>query len=154
MAISYQYDANGYFVGAGEDYGYLPSNATRTSTPQIQPGHALHWTGTAWEQVESHKGEQGYVDGQPHTIRDHGPYPDGWSTTPPPPTPEEIAAARRNEILARIKEIEFEEQPRCLREIALGAGKIGQNALDFSVQKLAALDAAVVELRTELAGLG
>ena len=147
MAISYQYDANGYFVGAGEDYGYLPNNATWTSTPQVQPGHALRWTGTAWEQVESHKGEQGFVNGQPHTIRDHGPYPDGWSTTPPPPTPEEIAAARRNEILARLAEIDA-ASIRPLRAIAQG------EAVQADHNKLTALDSEAAALRTELAGLG
>ena len=95
MSIAYQYDANGYFVGAGEDYGYLPNNATYVAAPQAQTGHVLRWNGSAWEQVESHKGEHGYLNGQPHTIINHGPYPDGWSATPPPLTAEELAAAAR-----------------------------------------------------------
>jgi hypothetical protein len=60
---------------------------------------------------------------------------------------------RRAEIAARIAEIEQKDQPRCLREKALGAEIIGQNAFDFAVQKLVALNAEIDALRTELAGL-
>ncbi len=94
MATAYQYDASGYFADEIDDYGGpLPNNATRTA-PQHQDGYIPRWTGTAWEQVEDHKGEEGYVGGKPHTIKEYGPYPDGWSTTPPPPTLEEARAAK------------------------------------------------------------
>jgi hypothetical protein len=70
---------------------------------------------------------------------------------PPDPTPEELAARRKAEIRARIREIEYDEQPRCLREIALGAaGKIEQGAADFALQKLADLNAEIDALRVEL----
>jgi hypothetical protein len=38
----------------------------------------------AWVLVEDHRSEQGYINGEPHTIKDVGPRPDGWSDTPPP----------------------------------------------------------------------
>ena len=36
---------------------------------------------------------QGLIEGQPHTVRDLGPLPAGWSDTPPEPTVEEKLAA-------------------------------------------------------------
>jgi hypothetical protein len=92
MAKAYQYTADGYFADEIEDYGLLPNNATHTAPPAEQSGHVLHWTGAAWEQIENHKGEEGYLNGEPYTIKDYGPYPEGWSTTPPPPTPDELEA--------------------------------------------------------------
>jgi hypothetical protein len=94
MAKAYQYDASGYFVGEVEDYGGpLPNNSTRT-VPEVRNGYIPHWMGTAWEQVENHKGREGYMDGKPFTIKTYGPLPDGWSDTPPPPTLEEARAAK------------------------------------------------------------
>jgi hypothetical protein len=93
MANAYQYDASGYFAGEVEDYGLLPNNATNAA-PEIQAGYIPHWTGTAWEQVEDHKGLEGYLNGKPYTIKDYGPLPEGWSDTPPPPTLEEARAAK------------------------------------------------------------
>lgn len=94
MAKAYQYDASGYFVGEVEDYGGpLPNNSTRT-VPEVRNGYIPHWTGTAWEQVENHKGREGYMDGKPFTIKTYGPLPDGWSDTPPEPTLDEAKAAK------------------------------------------------------------
>ena len=39
----------------------------------------------AWVLVDDHRGEQGYVNGEPVTIKEFGPLPDGWSDTPPEP---------------------------------------------------------------------
>ena len=97
MAIAYQYDTHGYFIGEIEDYGRLPNNATYT-VPAIQDGYIPHWTGAGWEQVENHKGERGYLNGLPYTIIDYGPYPDGWSAEPPAPTQEEEYNRRRAEV--------------------------------------------------------
>ena len=88
MTKTYQYTADGYYAGAAEDYGLLPNNATYTA-PTIRDGHIPRWNGTAWEQVENHKGREGYVDGRPHTVQSYGPLPTGWSDTPPEPTLEE-----------------------------------------------------------------
>ncbi len=90
MAISYQYDASGYFVGQIEDFGGpLPNNATYTP-PKEQNGHIPCWTGQKWIQIENHRGEEGYVHGTAHTITEYGPLPEGWSDTPPPPTRDEL----------------------------------------------------------------
>lgn len=97
MATAYQYDADGYFAGRVEDHGLLPNNATHT-VPQDVPGHIPHWSGEAWEQVENHKGQEGYVNGDPFTVKDYGPLPDGWSYAPPPPTFQEVQDAKVTEI--------------------------------------------------------
>jgi hypothetical protein len=141
----YQYDAPGYYAGEAEDYGLLPNNSTRT-VPQIQEGYIPRWNGTAWEQVENHKEREGYLDGQPHTIKEYGPLPEGWSDTPPPPTPEELAAQRKAEILARLAAIDI-DSIRPLRSLAEGA------ATDYDTDKLATLEAEAAELRAELAAL-
>jgi hypothetical protein len=141
----YQYTADGYFAGEGADYGLLPNNSTRHA-PQIQDGYIPHWTGTGWEQVEDHKGKEGYLDGEPHTIKDYGPLPAGWSDEPPPPTPEELAAQRRAEILGRLAAIDT-ESIRPLRSLAEGA------ATDYDTDKLAGLEQQAAELRAELAAL-
>ncbi len=99
MAKAYQYDASGYFAGEVEDYGLLPNNAISTA-PQDREGFIPRWTGEAWEQVEDHKGREGYVDGKPHTVKEYGPLPDGWSDTPPEPTLDEAVAAKCAEIHA------------------------------------------------------
>lgn len=100
MAKAYQYDATGIFAGEIDDYGGpLPNNATRMA-PQEQAGHVARWTGKKWDQVEDHKGRQGYVDGQAFTVQEYGPLPDGWSDTPPSHTLEEAAAAKLAEIMS------------------------------------------------------
>lgn len=99
MTTAYQYTTDGYYADTVEDYGLLPSNATHTPPPPALPGHVLRWTGEAWEQVENHKGKQGYVNGQPHTVVDYGPLPEGWSDAPPPPPLDEAREIKRHEIL-------------------------------------------------------
>lgn len=89
MAKAYQYTADGYYAGEVDDYGILPNNATYTA-PTFKKGFIPCWNGEKWGQVEDHKGESGYVNGQPHEIKEYGPLPEGWSDTPPPPTIEEL----------------------------------------------------------------
>ena len=91
MSIVYQYDASGYYAGEIEDYGLLPNNATPTA-PKLKGGYIPRWTGNNWEQIENHKGLDGYVDGKPFKIVEYGPLPDGWSDTPPPSSEEETDA--------------------------------------------------------------
>jgi hypothetical protein len=101
----------------------------------------MYCTGTAWEQIENHKGESGYLDGKPHAINAYGPLPDGWSDTPPLPTPAEIANARLAEIQARLREIDA-DRSRPLSDLALKQYEV------FARQKLTALEterAALVE---------
>ena len=92
MTKCYQHDHEGYFVCETDDCGgWLPAGAVYEA-PKLMGGFAQRWNGTKWEQVESHKGEEGYVNGLPHTIKSHGPLPEGWSETPPPPTLQEVHA--------------------------------------------------------------
>ena len=95
MATAYQYDASGYYAGEIEDFGSpLPNNATRMA-PREKAGSIPRWNGAEWVQVENHKGEEGYVNGERHTIGHYGPYPDGWSASPPPkPFAESLREAR------------------------------------------------------------
>lgn len=86
MAIAYQCNASGSFVGPIEDYGLLPNNATR-AIPSEKAGYVPRWTGSVWEQVENNKGREGYLNGQPYTVEDYGPLPEGFSETPPEPDP-------------------------------------------------------------------
>ena len=146
-----QYDAERYYVGESDDYGsgLQPSNtAGQDDWPEIVDGFIPRkLSGQAgWEQVENHKGEEGYVNGEPFTIKDFGPYPDGWSTEPPPPSQDELKAQRRAAILARLEELDA-ESVRPLRAIVRG------EATKDDTDKLAALDAEAAALRLELAAL-
>ena len=104
MPKCYQYTANGYFAGEVEDYCLLPNNATHT-VPTLKKGFVPRWTGETWEQIEDHKGKSGYVNGQPHEIKEYGPLPTGWSDTPPPPTIEELFDRLRSFRDARISAV-------------------------------------------------
>ena len=104
MTKCYQYTADGYFAGEVEDYGLLPNNATYTA-PTVVEGMVPRWTGEKWEQVEDHKGKSGYVNGQPHEVKEYGPLPEGWSDTPPPPTIEELFDMLRSFRDARISAV-------------------------------------------------
>ena len=106
MTKAYQYDASGYFVEAVEDYGLLPNNATRTA-PKPQDGYIPRWNGNQWEQIEDHKGQEGYVDGKPFTIKEYGPLPDGFNKFPPPPTLEEARAAAIDRIKEKRLSVEY-----------------------------------------------
>lgn len=145
MAIAYQYDADGYFVGLDEDHGLLPNNATYAK-PVEREGHIPRWNGKAWVQVEDHKGKEGFVDGEPFTIKEYGPLPEDWADTPPEPTPGELAERRKAEIMARLAEIDT-ASVRPLRAIAQG------EAMQEDSDKLAVLDAEAAALRLELAAL-
>lgn len=71
----------------------LPANATEVAPPEAADGYVRVWDGSAWEQVEDHRGAEGWVNGIAHTVADIGPLPDGWSTETPAPTlAEQIAA--------------------------------------------------------------
>lgn len=95
MARAYQYDANGYYAGACEDYGMLPSNSTRKA-PQEMAGHIPRWQDGAWSLAENHIGEKGWLDGEPFTVREYGPLPAGFSSEAPPKTQEELFGLLRS----------------------------------------------------------
>lgn len=146
MAKCYQHDHKGFFVGEVDDHGgFLPSGAVYDA-PEIVEGFIPRWNGSSWEQVETHKGKEGYLGGQPHTIKTYGPLPEGWSDTPPEPTAEELAERRKAEIKARLVEIDA-ASVRPLRAIA-------QNeAVQDDLNKLTRLDDEAAALRSELAAL-
>lgn len=151
MAKTYQYTDDGYYAGEAEDYGILPNNATYTAPPAAQDGFVHRWTGTSWEQVEDHKGREGYVNGEPFTVKDFGPLPDGWSDTPPPPTDEYLRQQHIIEIKATLTEIDA-RSARPLRAMLLDL----RNGIDPSVEdeaELAVCEAEAIELRADLAGL-
>ena len=89
----------------GRDIYLLSANGTTTQPPEKLEGYAVVWTGTAWEQIEDHRGE---IVWKNHTesmeIRELGPIPDGWTPDQPGKTvgmadydaamEEHIAAAR------------------------------------------------------------
>lgn len=105
MSLVYQYNSNGYFVGQSDDYGdSMPHNCTALQ-PVLQEGFIPRWTGSAWEQVQNHKGLEGYLNGEPHEVKEYGPLPDGWSDTPPPPTIEELFDMLRSVRDARISAV-------------------------------------------------
>lgn len=109
MAIAYQYNANGYFVGQVDDYGLCPNNATNTP-PTLTPGFIPRWAGAAWVMDENHVGETGWLaDGTPHTVKDYGPLPKGFTKTEPPkpkPTVGEAKAAALAKLATKRWEVE------------------------------------------------
>lgn len=106
MSKAYQYDADGYYAGDVECQGLLPNNATDTA-PARQDGYIPRWNGTTWEQTENHTGEEGYVNGTPHTIKEYGPYPQGWSINPPLPGWNDALATVRSALRAKRKKQEY-----------------------------------------------
>ena len=84
-----------------------PDNALRGETPTAKPGF---WPGEhngKWIDIEDHRDEEGYMNGESFTVSDFGPYPEGWSATPPPvPLPEALENARAA-ILARRRRAEY-----------------------------------------------
>lgn len=99
MSIAYQYTADGFFAGEIEDYGILPHNSTHTQ-PVLAKGFIPRWTGSAWEQVANLIGKTGYLNGQPYTITEYGPAPDGWSETAPLPSLVDAQLVKRQQINA------------------------------------------------------
>ena len=107
MSLVYQYDSNGYFVGHCDDYGdSLPHNCIAVQ-PVLQEGFIPRWNGEGWEQVENHKGLEGYLNGEPYTIKDYGPLPDGFSTSKPLPSLDEAKKQARQELKSYRQQIEY-----------------------------------------------
>ena len=118
--LAYCYDAGGVYTHAeacaldvleseikGGAVWLLPGSATRVAPPEHWDGHARFWDGKAWVQVEDHRGEGGYVNGEPHTITEIGPYPEGWSATPPPVPLSEALENARAVIFTRRRQAEY-----------------------------------------------
>ena len=120
-----------------------PANALRGKKPTAKAGYHPGEKNGKWIEIEDHRGEKGYLDGQPHTISDFGPYPNGWSKQAPDPTPEEIRQTRKAEILYRLNEIDT-ESIRPLRSVSSGSPS------EEDISRLTALDEEAASLREEL----
>ena len=134
----------------GKDVWLMPPNGT-TIKPEKIDGYAPVWNGSAWEQVEDHRGETGWVNREPMEIKDLGPLPEGWSAEPPEPTPEEQAEQCRQAILTELDRID-RASSRSLRAI-LTAQAAGLEPEQADTEMLAEHEANAKVLRAELAGL-
>ena len=101
MTIAYQYDENGYFAGSVEAFDLLPNRAA-WEEPEIKVGFIPRMVKGNWVQVENHRDKRGFIGGNPFTITEYGPLPEGWSETPPQPTIEELFDRLRSFRNARI----------------------------------------------------
>jgi hypothetical protein len=144
VTTAYQHDAQGYYVGEEKCYGgVMPNNCVATA-PKLKEGFAPRWSGKSWEQIESHIGEEGYINGRFIVITERGPYPEGWSKEfVDPRSPEEI---RKAEILLRLDDIDR------LSVRALRASRRGSVTVEDE-KRLDDLETEAEALRTELASL-
>ncbi|MDR1310108.1 MAG: hypothetical protein LBL95_09485, partial [Deltaproteobacteria bacterium] len=103
--LNYYFDetkAHKPFVGSrpANPGSFPPANATREAPPEGE-GQWPCLVGGGWVLMEDHRGEKGYVDRQPHEIKEVGPYPGGWETELVP-TAEELKAQAESECLGRL----------------------------------------------------
>lgn len=163
MLKIYIYDKNNEYIGEsatmldpaetrkqGKDVWLMPPSCT-TAKPDMREGYAPVWNGSAWEYIEDHRGEKGWVNRVPVEVRELGPLPDGFTTEEPAPTAEELAEQRRQEILAELDRID-RASSRSLRAI-IAAQSAGQEPDSADVSRLAEHEAAAKGLRLELAAL-
>ena len=161
MLKIYTYDKNNEYIGEsatmldpaetrkqGKDVWLMPPSCT-TVKPDAREGYASVWNGGAWEYIEDHRGEKGWVNRVPVEVRELGPLPDGFTTEEPAPTAEELAEQRRQEILAELDRID-RASSRSLRAI-LAAQSAGQEPDSADVSRLAEYEASAKALRAALA---
>jgi hypothetical protein len=98
--------------------------------------------------VEDHRGESGYVGGKSFTIKELGPYPDGWSTTPPEKTADELKAEAEAACLGALAEIDA-KSTRSIRAIEVLRAELAV----ASGSDLTALNAKLTDELTFLEGL-
>ena len=85
-----------------------PANALRGEAPDTsRAGYRACESDGAWIQVEDHRNEEGWLKGEQHTIKELGPYPAGWSTTPPPVPLAEALKNARTAIFNRRRQAEY-----------------------------------------------
>ena len=126
----------------------LPADATTIQPPAQREGFTivLNLAGDAWEHIEDHRGKAGFVEGQPHTVRDLGPLPAGWSDTAPEPAPEQQTVQRRIEILRELDAVD-------LQSVRPVRAKLAGMATAEDERVLSELESRAAALRTELATL-
>ena len=97
------HDSDGYFIGVDADYGGPTPHNSVPNTPDFMEGFIPRWTGDTWEQVENHKGREGFVNGMRFTVQNYGPLPEGWTEEFVDPRPS--GEIRRVNIQTRLEEI-------------------------------------------------
>ena len=163
MIEIYLYNENNEYVGKsmtmldpeetkiqGKDVWLMPPNCT-TVKPDIRDGYAPVWSGGAWEYIEDHRGEHGWVNRAPVEIKELGPLPEGFTTEVPAPTAEELVQQRKGEILSELDRID-RASSRSLRAV-LAAQLAGREPESADVERLAEYEASAKAFRAELAGL-
>lgn len=145
--MNHYFDENGaYTTSAQTNPGSLPPNNAIRVAPPTQNGFwpILNPVGNGWNMIEDHRGIQGWLNGEQHTITELGPYPEGWSQTAPETDDSSSSIeARRTQILRRLAVIDA-ETIRPLRAIA------NESAVDYDLSRITALDTEAQNLRMEL----
>ena len=101
----YLYDAEGWYIGQREaqehparqgEYLTDVLGGTQSAPPKNIPAqHSPRWDFVgAWGVQEDHFGCEGWLNGQPHTVAEHGLPPEGWSAEPPAPPAPGLADVR------------------------------------------------------------
>lgn len=106
--VGYGYDADDIYTApepfsidpleseiAGEPVWIQPGNTLVVAPGKQRKGYVWQVDGEVWKEVEDHRGKEGFVGGEPFTVKKCGALPDGWSDTPPPPTADQLFAALR-----------------------------------------------------------
>lgn len=103
---NHYFDVNGAYVMSTEayDWAICPPDALRIPLPDPVPEGfwpVVNQTRDGWDMVEDHRGEEGYIDGEPVRIAALGPLPEGWTTdTPIPPDTRTQVEKRRAAYMA------------------------------------------------------
>lgn len=87
----------------GTDVYLLSANGTTIQPPEKLEGYAVIWNGTAWEQIEDHRGKTVWKSHKESMeIRELGPIPTGWTHDQPekPVTADDYDAAMEAHLLA------------------------------------------------------
>lgn len=108
---NYYFDENGIYTGCAPAHPdtIAPDNALRVA-PERQDGFwpVLNAEKTAWDLVPDHRGQRGWLRGDPVVVAELGPLPEGWTRTPPEGVcevddslPATAAERRRREYISR-----------------------------------------------------
>jgi hypothetical protein len=123
-----------------------PPEGAILEPPEFLDGYLPVWSGSAWSQIEDHRGKIGYVDGKYKRITELGPYPEGWSTTAPE-VPQEEPRVNPFQLKRQLEELDM-KSIRALRELATGRNVEADQA------RLAELESQAEDLRAQLAEAG
>ncbi|MGE4291387.1 MAG: hypothetical protein AB7E32_04165 [Desulfovibrio sp.] len=134
----------------------IPANATMVNPPDTAAGRVACWNGTAWVQVEDHRGVAYWLPGDEwdapaRIMEDLGPLPDEALLAAPEKPASVQAEERRAEILVALAALDT-AAIRPTRAI-LAAQLAGSEPDAADTARLAELETQAQALRTELAGL-